>query len=61
MLMSDLLLIRIPNGEDLVNDIKQVLKLSNSKLETPLAFFAMVQDDRERRMIEREGWSVDQR
>ncbi len=39
MLMPDLLLIGISNREDLVNNIKQVLKFSNSELETPLAFF----------------------
>jgi hypothetical protein len=61
MLMPDLLPIRITNRDDLINNIKQVLKFSNSKLETPLAFFAMVRDDRERRMIEREAWSVDLR
>ncbi len=39
--MPDLLPIQIPNWDDLVNDIKQMLKLkfSISELENPLAFF----------------------
>ncbi len=48
MLTSDLFPIGIPNRDDLVNNIEQVLKFINSELETPLAFFAMVQEDRER-------------
>ncbi len=59
MLLPDLLPVWITNGDDVVNDIKHVLKFRNSELETPLAFFAMVRDDRERRMMfKREGWSV---
>ncbi len=59
MLLPDLLPILITNGDNVINDIKHVLKFSNSELETPLAFFAMVGDDREGRMMfEREGWSV---
>ncbi len=61
MLIPDLLPIGITNRGNLIDNIEQVLKFSNSELETPHAFFAMVQDDRERRMIERECWSVDQR
>ena len=60
MLLSDLLPIWITNGDDFVDDIKHVLKFSNTELKTPLVFFAMVRDNnRERRMMfEREGWSV---
>jgi hypothetical protein len=59
--MPDLLPIMIPTRGNLVDNIKQVLKFSKCELETPLAFFAMVQEDRERRMIERKGWFVDLR
>ncbi len=57
MLLPDLLPVWITNGDNVVNDIKHVLKFSNTELKTPLAFFAMVRDDdRERRMMfEREG------
>ncbi len=60
MLLPDLLPIWITNGDNVVNDIKHVLKFCNTELETPLAFFAMVRDNgRERRMMfEREGSSV---
>jgi hypothetical protein len=61
MLMPDLLPIRIANRDNLINNIKKVLKFSIIELETPLAcFFAIVQDDRERRMIEIDA-CVDQR
>ncbi len=39
MLMPDLLPIGIPNRADLIDNIEQVLKFSNSELETSLAFF----------------------
>ncbi len=39
MLMPDLLPIRIPKRDNVVNNIKQVLKFSNSELETSLALF----------------------
>ncbi len=60
MLLPDLLPIWITDGDNVIDDIKHVLKFSNSELETPLAFFAMVRDDDRERgmMIKREGWSV---
>ncbi len=60
MLLPDLLPIWITDWDDVVDDIKHVLKFSNSELETPCAFFSMVRDDHSwRRMLfEREGWSV---
>jgi len=57
MLMPDLLPIRITYKDDLVDNIKQVLKFSNSELETPFAFFChgvrwqRESGDREKRLV----------
>jgi hypothetical protein len=61
MLMPDLLLIGIPMG--MISTITSSRCSSSAivNLKPLLPFFAMVQEDRERGMIERKGWTVDLR
>ncbi len=51
----------LPMGAILLITSSRCSSSATVNLKPLLHFFAMVQDDRERSMIEREGWSVDQR